>query len=77
MIIAYVIVQSGCSNILPLIVALQDFVNDQIYEECAPMATFESAIRVVEFEFHDKVVDYMSFHSFSDNQLDSNSSKSF
>ena len=44
---AYVLVQAGVSNIVPQLYAMQDFLNDQLYEECAPMATLESAIKVV------------------------------
>jgi hypothetical protein len=61
MIVAFVLIQSKCSRIFPLLIALQDFVNDEIYEECAPLATFESAIRVVEYEFRERVVDNMEF----------------
>ena len=42
---------------------MQDFVNDQLYEECAPIATLESAIKVVQYEFEDKIVNHMSFIS--------------
>lgn len=61
MIIAYVIVQSKCHKIFPLLLALQDFVDDQIYEECAPLATFESAIRVIEYEFREKCLENVDF----------------
>ena len=44
---AYVLVQAGVPSIVPQLYAMQDFINDQLYEECAPMATLESAIKVV------------------------------
>lgn len=57
MIIAHVVVQARCHRVFPLLIALQDFVNDQIYEECAPLATFESAIRVIEYEYREKCLE--------------------
>ena len=63
MIIAYVLVKSRCHKVFPLLIALQDFVNDQIYEECAPLATFESAIRVIEYEFREKCIENPDFTS--------------
>jgi hypothetical protein len=48
--------------VFALLVALQDFVNDQIYEECAPLATFESAIRVIEYEYRERCVDNIDFN---------------
>ena len=62
MIIAYLLVQSRCERIFSLLVCLQDFVNDQIYEDCAPLATFESAIRVIEFEFRERMVASTEFN---------------
>lgn len=61
MVIAYVLVQARCERVLPLLIALQDFVNDQVYEECAPLATFESAIRVIEYEYRERVSDEVDF----------------
>jgi len=31
--------------------AAEDFVNLNHYDECAPLATLESAIKVIEFEY--------------------------
>ena len=59
---AYVLVQAGVSSIVPQLYAMQDFINDQLYEECAPMTTLESAIKVVRFEFED-IVNGKSFMS--------------
>ena len=38
------------------LVAALDFSNDLDYEECAPLATFESAIKVILFEFEEKIL---------------------
>jgi hypothetical protein len=62
MIISYLLVQSGCKRIFSLLIALQDFVNDKIYEECAPLATFESAIRVIEYELRERIVNNTEFN---------------
>jgi hypothetical protein len=40
-----------------------DFTNELDYDECAPMATFESAIKVIQFEFEDKALNKQSFTS--------------
>jgi len=44
------------------LIALQDFVNDKIYEECAPLATFESALRVIEYEYKERIVNHTEFN---------------
>lgn len=62
MIVAYVLAQARCDRVFALLVALQDFVNDQIYEECAPLATFESAIRVLEYEYRERAEDVVEFN---------------
>ena len=51
MVITYAIIQAECPNILPLLHAAEDFVNINQYEECAPLATVESAIKVIQFEY--------------------------
>ncbi len=53
MIVSYVITQANAKMLLPMLHAVSDFISDQIYEESAPMATFESAMRVIQFEFDD------------------------
>ena len=44
---AYVITKARAPQIIPMLYALMDFINDALYEECAPIATLESAIKVV------------------------------
>ena len=44
---AYVLVKAGISQVVPQLYAMMDFINDTLYEECAPIATLESAIKVV------------------------------
>ena len=44
---AYVITKARAPQIIPMLYALMDFINDTLYEECAPIATLESAIKVV------------------------------
>ena len=44
---AYVITKARVPQIIPMLYALMDFINDTLYEECAPIATLESAIKVV------------------------------
>ena len=53
MVVVYAIVQAGCPNILPLLHAAEDFVNINQYDECAPLATVESAIKVIQFEYEE------------------------
>ena len=60
---AYVITKARAPQIIPMLYALMDFINDTLYEECAPIATLESAIKVVQFEFEDKIVNNQSFAS--------------
>ena len=63
MVACYSVTQSGCSTIMAQLVASLDFSNDLDYEECAPLATFESAIKVILFEFEEKVLNRQSFAS--------------
>ena len=60
MIIAFVLTQaSDClQELVPMLYAVQSFVNDTLYEECAPLATFESAFKVISFEFEEHVVNH-------------------
>ena len=55
MIISFVLTQAAesCKELVPMLFAVQAFVNEQLYEECAPLATFESAFKVISFEFED------------------------
>ena len=57
------LVRAGTIQIIPQLYAMMDFINDTLYEECAPIATLESAIKVVQFEFQDKVINHQSFVS--------------
>ena len=63
MIIAFVLTQAGDSlkELVPMLYAVQSFVNETLYEECAPLATFESAFKVISFEFEENVVNHQSF----------------
>ena len=60
MIIAFVLTQAGDSikELVPMLYAVQSFVNETLYEECAPLATFESAFKVISFEFEENVVNH-------------------
>ena len=55
MVTAFALTQAaeGCKELVPMLYAVQDFVNEQLYEECAPMATFESAFKVISFEYEE------------------------
>ena len=55
MVISYVLAQAAksCSDLVPMLYAVQAFVNEQLYEECAPLATFESACKVIQFEYEE------------------------
>ena len=44
-----------------MLYAVQSFVNETLYEECAPLATFESAFKVISFEFEENIVNHQSF----------------
>lgn len=55
MIASYVLSQVASEKLVAQIYALQDFVNEQLYEECAPIATFEAAIKVIQLEYEDKL----------------------
>jgi hypothetical protein len=55
MIVTYAIIQAGCCNVLPLLHAAEDFVNMNQYDECAPLATLESAIKIIQFEYEEKI----------------------
>jgi len=63
MIACYAITQAGCKSVMPILLAALDFTNELDYDECAPMATFESAIRVIQFEFEEKALNRVSFLS--------------
>lgn len=56
MVISYVLVQSESKQFIPMFFALSAFISENIYEECAPMATFESAMRVIQFEYESKML---------------------
>ena len=60
MVMAYILTQAvaGCTDFIPMLYAVQNFVNETLYEECAPLATFESATKVVSFEFEDNIVNH-------------------
>lgn len=57
MVIAYILTQvlprSAIENFVPSLYATQDFMNEQLFEECAPLATFEAACKVVQFEYEE------------------------
>ena len=55
MVIAFVLtqVESACEDFVPRLLATQAFINEQLYEECAPLATFEAACKVVQFEYEE------------------------
>ena len=55
MVIAYVLTQVGsaCKDFIPRLYATQAFVNEILYEECAPLATFEAASKVIQFEYEE------------------------
>ena len=65
---AYALTQAlgDSKDFIAMLYAVQSFVNEQLYEECAPLATFESACKVVRFEFeenfitNDKTIDAMA-----------------
>ena len=63
MVACYAVTQAGCSSIMAQLVATLDFSNDLDYEECAPLATFESAVKVILFEFEEKILNRQSFAS--------------
>lgn len=44
-----------------MLYVVQSFVNEQLYEECAPLATFESACKVISFEFEENVINHQTF----------------
>ena len=46
-----------------MLYAIQPFINDTLFEECAPLATFESACNVVKYEFEQCVVNHAAFTS--------------
>ena len=56
MVACFSVTQAGCSSIMAALGAALDFSNDLDYEECAPLATFESAIKVILFEFEEKIL---------------------
>ena len=60
MIIAFVLTQAAdsCTELVPMLYAVQSFVNEMLYEECAPLATFESAFKVISFEYEENVINH-------------------
>ena len=68
MVIAYVLTQTpeSCNDLIPMLYAVQQFANEQLFDECAPLATFESAINVIKFEFEQNIINDQSFA----NQID-------
>ena len=59
MVIAYVLTQlpnKAVEEFVPSLYATFDFMNEQLFEECAPLATFEAAIKVVQFEYEENIV---------------------
>ena len=70
MVVVYAIVQAGCPNILPLLHAAEDFVNINQYDECAPLATVESAIKVIQFEYEEYKQKNLIVSEMSDEETD-------
>ena len=52
---AYVIVQSQCSDIYTSFLALNPFIDFNSMDEAVPMATIENAINVIIQDYNDKV----------------------